>query len=140
MDFQTLIDAVRDDVRMVMTRHWDRAAVMAIGAQVMAVWMGRWDLVLLAPSIATALLLGAAAMGASRYLTAPLQRDRAGDVAALIITGFLGGYTTFSSYQMETVILHKAQAYRTASLYWFGSVVAGLAAAALGAWAIRLTA
>jgi len=56
------------------------------------------------------------------------------------MTGFLGGYTTFSSYQMETVTLHNEQAYRTASLYWVGSVVAGLAAAALGAWAVRLTA
>jgi len=62
------------------------------------------------------------------------------DLTALIMTGFLGGYTTFSSYQMETVTLHNEQAYRTASLYWFGSVVAGLAAAALGAWAVRLTA
>ena len=62
------------------------------------------------------------------------------DLAALIMTGFLGGYTTFSSYQLEAVTLHRAQAYGTASLYWFGSVVAGLAAAALGAWAVRLTA
>ena len=62
------------------------------------------------------------------------------DVAALILTGFLGGYTTFSSYQMETVTLYKEQAYRMASFYWFGSVVAGLSAAALGAWAVRLAA
>ena len=62
------------------------------------------------------------------------------DLAALILTGFLGGYTTFSSYQMETVTLYKEQAYRMASFYWFGSVVAGLTAAALGAWAVKLTA
>ena len=62
------------------------------------------------------------------------------DLAALIMTGFLGGYTTFSSYQMETVTLYKEQAYRMASFYWFGSVVAGLTAAALGAWAVKLTA
>ena len=62
------------------------------------------------------------------------------DLATLILTGFLGGYTTFSSYQMEAVTLYKEQAYRLASLYWFGSVFAGLVAAALGAWAVLLTA
>jgi CrcB protein len=62
------------------------------------------------------------------------------DLAALILTGFLGGYTTFSSYQMEAVTLYKEQAYRIVSLYWLGSVIAGLAAAALGAWAVRLMA
>ena len=61
-------------------------------------------------------------------------------LATLILTGFLGGYTTFSSYQMESVTLYQEQAYRTTFQYWFGSVVAGLAAAALGAWAVRLTA
>lgn len=61
------------------------------------------------------------------------------DLAALAVTGFLGGYTTFSTYQMEAVALRKEEQYRTASLYWFGSVAAGLAAAAFGTWAVRLT-
>ncbi len=61
------------------------------------------------------------------------------DLAALILTGFLGGYTTFSSYQMEAVTFYKEQAYRIVSLYWFGSVIAGLAAAAVDAWAVHLT-
>jgi CrcB protein len=84
---------------------------------------------------------GAFAIGAlSTLFSIEWHHRYESDLTALIMTGFLGGYTTFSSYQMEAVTLYQEQAYRTACLYWFGSVLAGLAAAALGAWTIRLTA
>lgn len=54
-------------------------------------------------------------------------------LAALVLTGLLGGYTTFSSYQLDTVTLSNKQAHTLAAVYWAGSVAAGLAAAALGA-------
>jgi len=99
-------------------------------------YQGRFPLATFLINVSGAFLIGAL----STLFSIEWYHRHESDLTALIMTGFLGGYTTFSSYQMETVTLHNEQAYRTASLYWFGSVVAGLAAAALGAWAVRLTA
>jgi crcB protein len=99
-------------------------------------YQGRFPLATFLINVSGAFLIGAL----STLFSIEWYHRHESDLTALIMTGFLGGYTTFSSYQMETVALHKEQAYRTASLYWVGSVVAGLAAAALGAWAVRLTA
>lgn len=99
-------------------------------------YRGRFPLATFLINVSGAFLIGAL----STLFSIEWYHRHESDLTALIMTGFLGGYTTFSSYQLEAVTLHKEQAYRTASLYWFGSVVAGLAAAALGAWAVRLTA
>ena len=99
-------------------------------------YQGRFPLATFLINVSGAFLIGAL----STLFSIEWYHRHESDLTALIMTGFLGGYTTFSSYQMETVTLHNEQTYRTASLYWFGSVVAGLAAAALGAWAVRLTA
>jgi len=54
------------------------------------------------------------------------------NLTALILTGVLGGYTTFSGYQLDTANLYKRGG-RVWVLYSIGSVAAGLIAAALGA-------
>jgi CrcB protein len=60
-------------------------------------------------------------------------KDRYGsNLTALVLTGVLGGYTTFSSYQLDTTNLYN-KAERGLGFYWIGSVAAGLIAAALGA-------
>jgi CrcB protein len=46
--------------------------------------------------------------------------------------GFCGAYTTFSTFSYETVHLIEVGAYRPAVGYALGSVVVGLAAAAVG--------
>ena len=50
-----------------------------------------------------------------------------------LVVGFLGGYTTFSSYTLEALILFERGALGRALLYLAGSVVVGLLAVALGA-------
>ena len=59
-----------------------------------------------------------------------------GHLTAAVLTGVLGGYTTFSSFQLDTAHLHKNGGPAWA-LYWAGSVAAGLVAAAFGAAAAK---
>ena len=65
-------------------------------------------------------------------------KDRYGsNLTALVLTGVLGGYTTFSAYQLDTANLYNKGA-RVWRLYWIGSVAGGLIAAALGAMTAKL--
>ena len=52
---------------------------------------------------------------------------------ALVITGVLGGYTTFSSMQLDAARLAASQHARLAAFYLLLSVAAGLLAALAGA-------
>lgn len=65
--------------------------------------------------------------------TAVLAKSLSPDNAkALIIVGILGGYTTFSSYSLESLNLLSEKNYVSFLLYSVGSVVLGLLAAWLG--------
>lgn len=61
--------------------------------------------------------------------------DRFGSfLHAAVLTGILGGYTTFSSMQLDAAKLVNSKQRMLAFGYLLISVVAGLAAAALGVW------
>lgn len=53
---------------------------------------------------------------------------------AILGTGFLGGFTTFSTASFETVRLLADGRYRAAAANGLGMLVAAVAAAALGLW------
>jgi CrcB protein len=81
---------------------------------------------------------GAFLMGFLSTLFVVDWKDRYGShLTASVLTGVLGGYTTFSSFQLDAVHLHRKGGPAWV-LYWAGSVAAGLVAAALGATAARL--
>jgi CrcB protein len=55
----------------------------------------------------------------------------------LLVTGFLGAYTTFSTFSYETVALLQAGAYVAALGNAFNSVALGLTATVAGIWLAR---
>ena len=54
-----------------------------------------------------------------------------------VLTGVLGGYTTFSTFEMETLLLAESGEFLKAGLYVALSVVIGFAAAFVGAYIAR---
>lgn len=81
-------------------------------------------------------VLGSFLMGFLFFLT--LERlTVAPALRAGILTGFLGGYTTFSTFEMETLLLAESGEALKAALYVGLSVVLGFAAAFGGAYLAR---
>ncbi len=56
----------------------------------------------------------------------------------LIRTGFLGSYTTFSTYSFDTLTLWRSRKDGIALFYWAGSAILGVLAVILGATIARL--
>ncbi|MBS3820589.1 MAG: fluoride efflux transporter CrcB [Planctomycetes bacterium] len=56
------------------------------------------------------------------------------ELSWLIITGFLGAFTTFSTLSLETHTLLRDGAYAAAAAYVLTSVLAGVALCAAGFW------
>jgi len=56
----------------------------------------------------------------------------------LLVTGLLGGFTTFSSYSYESYQLLLRGEWLLAAVYALGSVALGLVAVAVGIWLVRL--
>ena len=52
--------------------------------------------------------------------------------------GLLGGYTTFSSFSVETLALFQSGQWLAGGINFFGNTLLGLTAALLGVWAAQL--
>ena len=116
---------------------WYRVAVLSVGG-VLGVnarfWLGvainRWTSSQFPWATFTINITGSFAIGLctavlARWLPHP-------HVRLLVIVGFLGGYTTFSSYSMESLTLWERGERGLCLAYLLGSVVAGFAAVVLG--------
>ncbi len=54
------------------------------------------------------------------------------ELRLLIAVGFLGSYTTFSSYKLDTINLVKGYGWQLAGFYWIGSAIFGVFSLYLG--------
>ena len=73
-------------------------------------------------------VVGSLVMG----LLAALLAQRGGTWAPLLLTGILGGFTTFSAFSLDTLTLWERGQGALAVLYVAGSVVLSLAAVFVG--------
>jgi len=104
-------------------------AVGSVARWLVAVWTARWPAFpwgTLAVNVVGALAIGVvvAVLGARDLLDSRWR--------AVIVTGLLGGFTTFSAFAYETVALAERRQLGTAALYVGVTIVAGLAACWLG--------
>ena len=60
------------------------------------------------------------------------------EARAFVVVGFLGAFTTFSTFSLDTVTLMERGAWTPALGYVFGSVIAGIALFFMGLRAWRL--
>lgn len=83
-------------------------------------------------------LLGGLAMG---LLAGVLTRSGGGEPARLLLgVGVLGGFTTFSAFSLDTMVMIERGAWAAALLYVAASVIGAVAALAVGLAATRVAA
>ncbi|MEM6973335.1 MAG: fluoride efflux transporter CrcB [Pseudomonadota bacterium] len=66
-----------------------------------------------------------------------LEKGQFGRFAPFLLTGVLGGFTTFSAFSLDALFLVERGRMLAAAGYIAGSVAASLAALALGLWLAR---
>jgi fluoride exporter len=81
-------------------------------------------------------ITGGLAMGVITELAA-LKLQMTPEMRAFLTTGVLGGYTTFSTFSLDSALLMERGAYVQALTYIVGSVVLSILALFAGLWIIR---
>jgi CrcB protein len=59
------------------------------------------------------------------------------EMRAFLTTGILGGYTTFSTFSLDSALLIERGAYTSAGLYITGSAILSVVALFAGLWIVR---
>ncbi|MGZ5476380.1 MAG: fluoride efflux transporter CrcB [Thermoanaerobaculia bacterium] len=103
----------------------------AVSLLVARIWTRDFPLATLLINVSGSFILGFfATIAAEKTSVDPLWR-------LLIATGFVGGYTTFSTFEYETQRLTESGALRWGALNIITSVAAGFAAVQLGVFLAR---
>ena len=82
-------------------------------------------------------VLGSFVMGLAAALLLRRMDSDLQHLAPFVMTGMLGGFTTFSAFSLEVFLLVERGRPGLALVYAGRSVVLGLAAFALGLWSLR---
>lgn len=81
-------------------------------------------------------VLGGLVIGGLTGLAAA-RLDLSAEGRLLLVTGFLGGFTTFSAFSLEVVLLIERHEWAAAGAYVIASVVGSVGAALVGLWIMR---
>ena len=68
---------------------------------------------------------------------AALKLNLSPDLRAFLTVGILGGYTTFSTFSLDSALLLQRGEYAQAAAYVIGSVVLSILALFAGLWIVR---
>ena len=101
-----------------------------LGVGVARVWHGPIPLGVLAANILGSFVLGVFVVYA--------ERKGLTHLAPLIMTGMLGGFTTFSAFALETITLWERGALHHALIYLTLSVILSVGGLVVGLWAARV--
>ena len=116
---------------------WTKVLVLSIGGTLgvnarywLGVWMSRWaspqfPWATFAINVSGSFLIGFLTVALARWMPHPNLR-------LMLITGFLGGYTTFSTFENDALVLWERGEGILMAANLIGSVVAGFAAVVLG--------
>ncbi len=77
-------------------------------------------------------LIGSFLMGLAFWVLVGREAPGGARFVPLVMTGFLGGYTTFSAYALDTHLLWQQERWLAAALYVVGTVAGSLAALLAG--------
>ncbi len=66
------------------------------------------------------------------------RTDATGHLRLFLATGVLGGFTTFSAFSLDAILLWERHEYLMASLYVGGSAAGALIGLVLGLWSMRV--
>jgi fluoride exporter len=116
---------------------WTKVIVLSLGGTLgvnarywTGVWMNRWTSpqfpwATVAINVSGSFLVGFLTVALARWVPHPNLR-------LMVITGFLGGYTTFSTFENDALVLWERGEGILMAANLIGSVVAGFAAVVLG--------
>jgi CrcB protein len=116
---------------------WVRVAVLSVGGALgvnarywLGYWMNRWaspqfPWATFTINVSGSFAIGFLAMGLERWLPHP-------NVRLLVLVGFLGGYTTFSTFAYDSMTLWERGEVGRSLANMAGSVAAGFVAVSLG--------
>jgi CrcB protein len=88
---------------------------------------------IMAINISGSLVMGIAA----GYFAFKAGEDWTQNARLFVTTGILGGYTTFSAFSLDAILLYERGEVMTAFLYVVGSVVLSILGLAAGLWIVR---
>lgn len=85
-------------------------------------------------------ITGSLAMGLLVGLLARTTPQYQEEIRLFVAVGLFGGFTTFSSFSLDAVVLMERGDYLLATAYIVGSVLLSIAGLMMGLWAMRVTA
>lgn len=113
------------------------AVAGALSRYYLGLWLNRWLGFGFPYGTLIVNLSGCVGMGCFWALVSEQIIAIAPEVQILVAVGFLGSYTTFSTYELDTVNLLRSNQILKAASYWLMSSIGGFGALWFGIWLTR---